>query len=178
MILFFTSTFGRSLHEELKIEQTLSSTYHPQTDGKIKGVNQMLENILRLCVIGVGGSCDSHLSLEKFSYNNRYESSIGMAPFETLYNRLCRSTLCWGDVGDLAFLGPEMIHNTTAHISMIRQISKMTQRMQASYFDSKHRMVEFSVGDLVFINIFPVRDIQMFGWNGTYLHGLWDLLKW
>ena len=40
----------------------------------------------------------------EFAYNNNYQSSIGMAPFEDLYGRPCRSPVCWGEVGDILVL--------------------------------------------------------------------------
>ncbi|RHN51999.1 putative nucleotidyltransferase, Ribonuclease H [Medicago truncatula] len=77
-------------NEELK----LSSAYHPQTDGQSERTIQSLEDLLRVCVLEQGGAWDSHLPLIEFTYNNSYHSSIGMAPFEALYGRRCRTPLC------------------------------------------------------------------------------------
>ena len=54
---------------------------------------QTLEDMLRACVIEFKGSWDTHLSLMEFAYNNSYQSSIGMAPFEALYGRKCRGSM-------------------------------------------------------------------------------------
>ena len=59
-----------------------SSAYHPQTDGQTKRVNQILEDMLRACAINCGKNWDKHLSLAEFAYNNSYQSSLKMAPFE------------------------------------------------------------------------------------------------
>nr|GEZ80590.1 putative reverse transcriptase domain-containing protein [Tanacetum cinerariifolium] len=40
-------------------------------------------------------SCDKHLPLVEFSYNNSYHTSIKAAPFEALYGCKCRSPICW-----------------------------------------------------------------------------------
>jgi hypothetical protein len=56
-------------------------------------VNQILEDILRACVISAKGSWDKWLPLAKFSYNNSYQKSIKMAPFEALYGRKGRTPL-------------------------------------------------------------------------------------
>ena len=50
-------------------------------------VNQTLEDLLRACVLDFGGSWEDHISLVEFSYNNSFQSSIGMTPFEALYGR-------------------------------------------------------------------------------------------
>ena len=65
-----------------------------------------MEDMLRACVLDFGKNWEQHLPLVEFAYNNSFQSSIGMAPFEDLYGRPCRSPVCWGEVGDTAFLGP------------------------------------------------------------------------
>ena len=86
----FSSRFWESLHKALGTKLRLSSAYHPQTDGQIERTIQSLEDLLRACILEQGGSWDSFLPLIEFTYNNSYHSSIGMAPYETLYGRKCR----------------------------------------------------------------------------------------
>jgi hypothetical protein len=62
-----------------------SSVYHPQTDGQTERPNQVLEDILRACVLKYGTSWDKSLPYVEFSYSNNYQASIEMAPFEALY---------------------------------------------------------------------------------------------
>ena len=77
----------------------LRIAFNPQTDGQAERTIQTLEEMLRACVIHFRGSSDDHLLLIEFSYNNRYHSSIEMAPFGALYGRRCRSTVGWFEVG-------------------------------------------------------------------------------
>ncbi|KAA0046134.1 ty3-gypsy retrotransposon protein [Cucumis melo var. makuwa] len=77
-----------------------STAFHPQTDGQTKRLNQVLEDMLRACALEFPGSWDSHLHLMEFAYNNSYQATIGMAPFEALYGKCCRSPVCWGEVGE------------------------------------------------------------------------------
>ena len=99
----FTSRFWKSLQEALGSKLRLSSVYHPQTDGQSERTIQSLEDLLRVCVLEQGGTWDSHLPLIEFTYNNSYHSSIGMAPFEALYGRRCRTLLCWFESGESVF---------------------------------------------------------------------------
>jgi hypothetical protein len=62
-----------------------SSAYHPQTDGQMESVNQILEDMLRACVLNYLDKWDKCLPLAEFSYNNSYQESLRMAPFEALY---------------------------------------------------------------------------------------------
>ena len=75
----------------------LSIAFHPQTDGQSERTIQVLEDMLRACVIDFGGHWDQFFSLVKFAYSNSYHSSIEMAPFEALYGRRCRSPIGWFD---------------------------------------------------------------------------------
>ena len=105
----FTSRFWQTLQTALGTRLDMSTAYHPQTDGQSERTIQTLEDMLRACVIDFGGSWDTHLPLVEFSYNNSYHSSIGVAPFEALYGRKCRSPLSWTEVGDSQLTGPEII---------------------------------------------------------------------
>ena len=65
----------------------MSRAFHPQTDGQSERTIQVLEDMLRACVIDFGARWNQHLPLLEFAYNNNYHSSIGMAPYEALYGR-------------------------------------------------------------------------------------------
>ena len=59
------------------------TAFHPQTDGQSERTIQTLKDMLRMCIMDLGGSWNDHLPLVEFSYNNSYHSSIEMAPCET-----------------------------------------------------------------------------------------------
>ncbi|WMV25321.1 hypothetical protein MTR67_018706 [Solanum verrucosum] len=89
----FTSKFWRKLHDKLGTQLTFSTTFHPQSDGQSERTIQVLEDMLRACVLYFGGHWDKFIPLCEFSYNNSYHFSIDMAPFEALYGRGCRSPI-------------------------------------------------------------------------------------
>ncbi|WMV59208.1 hypothetical protein MTR67_052593 [Solanum verrucosum] len=108
----FWKLFQKGLGTQVK----LSTTFHPQTDGQAKRTIQTLMDMLRACIIGFKGNWDDHLPLIKFTYNNSYHSSIGMAPFETFYWRRCRS---WFEVGEFASTGPKFVHEAMEKVQII-----------------------------------------------------------
>ena len=55
----------------------------------------------------------------EFAYNNSFHSSIGMAPYEALYRRKCRSPIHWDEIGERKFLGPELVQRTGEAIEKI-----------------------------------------------------------
>ncbi|GKE50189.1 putative reverse transcriptase domain-containing protein [Tanacetum coccineum] len=112
----FMSKFWRLLQKAMGTNLDMSIAYRPQTDGQSERTIQMLEDMLRACVIDFGNSWDHHLPLVEFSYNNSYHASIKAAPYEALYGRKCRSPVCWSEVGDSQLTGPELIRDTTKKI--------------------------------------------------------------
>ena len=66
-----------------------STAFHPQTDGQSERTIQTLEDMLRACALDFGGKWDRHLPLVEFAYNNSYQATIGMPPYEALYSKKC-----------------------------------------------------------------------------------------
>jgi len=87
------------LHEQIGTHLVRSSVYHPQTAGQTEWVTQILEDMLRACALSSKVSWVKWLPLPEFSYNNSYQESIKMAPFEALYGRKCRTPLNWVESG-------------------------------------------------------------------------------
>ncbi|KAA0046151.1 pol protein [Cucumis melo var. makuwa] len=115
----FTSKFWKGLQLALGTRLDFSTTFHPQIDGQIERLNQILEDMLWACVLEFSGSWDSPLHLMEFAYNNSYQATIEMTPFEALYGKYCRSPVCWGEVGEQRMLGPELVQTTNAAIQKI-----------------------------------------------------------
>jgi hypothetical protein len=83
----FTSNFWKSLMVGLETKFLFSTTYHPQTDGQTERVNQIVEDMLRMHVMHQPKKWEDYLPLVEFSYNNSYQESLKMSPFEVLYGR-------------------------------------------------------------------------------------------
>ena len=93
----------------------------------------MLKDILRACVLDLKGSWEEHLPFVKFTYNNSYQTSIQMAPYEALHKRPCRSPVCWTEVGERSTTGPELINDTSMKVDLICKCLLMAQSWQKSY---------------------------------------------
>ena len=98
----------------------MSTAFHPQTYGQSERTIQVLEDMLRSCVLDHKGSWEKHFPSVEFTYNNSYQASIQMAPYEALYGRPCRSLLCWTEVGESSITGPSLIRDTSEKVSLIR----------------------------------------------------------
>jgi transposase InsO family protein len=91
----FVAHFWEQLQVSLGTHLIQSSAYHPQIDGQTERVNQILEDMLRACVLEHQGTWDQNLPWAKFHYNNSYQESLKMSPFEVLYGRRCCTPLNW-----------------------------------------------------------------------------------
>jgi len=133
----------------------MSSAYHPQTDGQSERIIQSLEDLLRTCVLDHLGAWDEVLPLVEFTYNNSFHTSIGMAPYEALYGRRCRTPLCWYQDGESVVVGPKLLRQTTEKVKLIQERMKASQSRQKPYADQRRRPLEFESGDHVFLKITP-----------------------
>ncbi|KAL0546159.1 hypothetical protein IC582_016065 [Cucumis melo] len=162
----FTSKFWKGLQTAMGTRLDFSTAFHPQTDGQTERLNQVLEDMLRACALEFPGSWDSHLHLMEFAYNNSYQATIGMAPFEALYGKCCRSPVCWGEVGEQRLMGPELVQSTNEAIQKIRSRMHTAQSRQKSYADVRRKDLEFEVGDKVFLKVAPMRGVVRFERRG------------
>ena len=90
----FMIHFWKSFQKSMGTQLTMSTAFHPQTDGQLERTIQILEDMLQACVLDHKGRWEEHLPLVEFAYNNSYQASIQMAPYEALYGRPCRSPIC------------------------------------------------------------------------------------
>ena len=117
----FVARFWEQLHASLGTQLIRSSAYHPQTDGQTERINQILEDMLRACVLSYSKKWDECLPLAEFSYNNSYQESIKMAPFEALYGRRCRTPVNWSEAGERSVFGPEMVSEAEEQVRFIQE---------------------------------------------------------
>ncbi|GJZ53684.1 putative reverse transcriptase domain-containing protein [Tanacetum coccineum] len=86
----FTSILWQSMQSALGTQLDMSTAYHPKTDGQSERTIQILEDMLRACIIDFRKGWERHLPLVEFSYNNNYHASIKAAPFECKFNNACK----------------------------------------------------------------------------------------
>jgi hypothetical protein len=162
----FTSRFWERLHETLDTQLCFSSAYHHQTDGQTERVNQILEDMLRACALQYGRSWDKSLSYAEFSYNNSYQESLKMAPFEMLYGRRCQTPLFWNETGEWKVFGSNILQEAEKQVRMIRENIRVMQLRQKSYVDHRRRELNFKVGDFVYLKVSPMRGLRRFKVQG------------
>ncbi|WVZ58444.1 hypothetical protein U9M48_008720 [Paspalum notatum var. saurae] len=148
----FVSCFWEQLQLALATNMICSSAYHPQTSGQVERVNQILEDMLRACALTYSTKWDECLPLAEFVYNNSYQKSLEMAPFEALYEHVT--------------FGPDLVTQTEAQVKMIHNNLKRAQSRQKSYSNKRRRPLVFEEGDHVYLRVSPMKGVHRFGVKG------------
>jgi hypothetical protein len=162
----FTLKYWERLHETLDTQLRFSSAYHRQTDGQTERVNQILEDMLRAHALQYGRSWDKSLPYAEFSYNNSYQESLKMAPFEMLYGQRCRTPLFWNETGERKVFGPDILQEAEKQVRMVRENLRVAQPRQKSYADHRRRELSFKVGDFIYLKVSPMRGLRRFKVRG------------
>ena len=149
----FTSRFWESFQQAMGTHLSFSTAYHPQSSGQVERVNQILEDMLRACVISFGKKWEESLPYAEFSYNNSYQASLKMAPFEVLYGRKCRTPLNWSETGERPLFGPDIIQHAEEQVRIVREHLKTAQSRQKSQYDRHHKIWSINpVNKLTFVS--------------------------
>ena len=113
-----------------------------------------------------GAKWEDCLPFAEFSYNNSYQSSLQMAPFEVLYGRKCRTPLNWSETGEGLVFGPDILRAAEEQVQLVRERLKAAKSRQKSYADTRRRDMSFRVGDHVYLRVTPLKGTKRFHVKG------------
>ncbi|WVZ97531.1 hypothetical protein U9M48_043057 [Paspalum notatum var. saurae] len=123
-----------------------------QTSGQVERVNQIVEDMLRACALTYSTKWDECLPLAEFVYNNSYQKSLNMAPFEAL---------------ERVIFGPDLVTQAKEQVKFIQSNLKSAQSRQKSYSDRRRRRpLIFEEGDHVYLRVSPMKGVHRFGVKG------------
>jgi hypothetical protein len=122
--------------------------------------------MLRACALKYGRSWDKSLPYAEFSYNNNYQESLKMAPFEMMYGRRCRTPLFCNETRERKVFGPDILQEAEKQVRMVRENLRVAQSRQKNYTDHRRRELSFEVGDFVYLKVSPMRGLCRFKVRG------------
>jgi hypothetical protein len=125
-------------------------------------VNQILEDMLRAYALQYGRSWNKSLSYAEFSYNNSYQESLKIAPFEMLYGHRCRTPLFCNETEERKVFRPDILEEVEKQVRMVRENLDVTQSRQKSYAGHRRRELSFEVEDFIYLNVSPMRGLHHF----------------
>jgi hypothetical protein len=140
----------------------------------------MLEYMLRACVLQYRRSLNKSLSYAEFSYNNSYQESLKMAPFEMLCGRRCQTLLFWSEARERKVFGSDILQEAEKQVRMVRENLRVAQLRQKSYADRRRRELSFEVGDFLYLKVSPMRGLHHFKVRGKLalrFNGLFKILE-
>ncbi|KAJ1604038.1 hypothetical protein NDA14_005650 [Ustilago hordei] len=149
----FISGAWKAFAEQMGVKHSLSTAYHPQTDGQTERVNQVIEQYLRMYCNYEQNDWANLLDTAAFVYNNTVHNSIGVSPFFACYGWNPKAhpdipqRLGVNDPGRFEYLmdGKE-------HCKYLQEQIREAQRRSVDQYNRKHKDIEFKVGDMVYIN--------------------------
>jgi hypothetical protein len=127
--------------------------------------------MLRAYALMYGKSRDKSLPYTEFPYNNSYQASIQMAPYEALYGRQCQTPLFWSQTGESQVFRLEVLKDAEKQVQMVCESLKVAQSRQRSYADKRRRDISFEIGDFVYLKVSPMRGTRRFRVKGKLALG-------
>ena len=122
--------------------------------------------MLQAYALTYGKDWEKSLSFAKFSYNNSYQASLKISPFEALYGRRCQTPVMWSKVRERSLFGPDMIKEAEEQVAKVRENLKAAQSRQKSYADTRRRPLELQPRDFVYLKVSPIRGTRRFQVRG------------
>ncbi|GFW09282.1 retrovirus-related Pol polyprotein from transposon 412 [Trichonephila clavipes] len=157
----FRSKLVSSLVDLCNIDHRFTTAYHPQTNGLTERFNKTLADMLSMYVDVEQKNWDEILPFVTFAYNTAKQETTGFTPFYLLHGREAETTLdtmlpfCPNDFDD------NNITKIAARAEESRQLARVhtlrAQDKDRRRYDSKHQMVSYAPGDLVWVYT-PVLD--------------------
>ena len=153
----FCSDVWKRLTELWPMSESMSTGFHPQTDGQTERMNRTLQQMLRNYVAPDQSDWDLYLAPAEFAYNNAKQSSTGFTPFLLNYGRHPRTpaAVIFRPRGGAASSVPaaedfvELMDNLRKRAT---EAITSAQSSQKAYADGKRKLVTFSVGEKVLLS--------------------------
>jgi hypothetical protein len=111
--------------------------------------------MLRACVLNYPDKWDKCLPLAEFSYNNSYQESLRITPFEALYGRHCRTPMNWIEPGERTIFGPDLVTKAEEIVHRIQTNLKAAEARQESYANKRRQPLEFKAGNRMYLRVSP-----------------------
>lgn len=163
----FTSIFWQEFFHQVGVKHSLSTAYHPQTDGNTERVNRVMEDMLRHFVDSNHANWESLLPMVEFAINSSHHESLAFVnetgklqrytPFQLNYGLTPNSPL--KALASEAFKGRRDAPGVTQFLTELQEAHKKArgcleaaQQRQKMYADLSRRPVEYRLGQHVLLS--------------------------
>ncbi|KAK3124678.1 hypothetical protein QOZ80_7BG0590520 [Eleusine coracana subsp. coracana] len=149
----FTSAFWKELFFASGCKMTMSTAFHPQTDGQSEAVNKTIAMYLR-CLTGDRPRNWVHwLPWAEYTYNTSFHTALSDTPFKVVYGRDPPSLRSY-EAGDLRVAAvARTLADQDEFLQDVKARLEQAQHRAKCYYDRGHRDVQFEVGDWVWLRL-------------------------
>jgi hypothetical protein len=119
--------------------------------------------MLRMHVMHQPKKWEDYLPLVEFAYNNGYQESMKMSPFEFLYGRSCNTLVSWSNPVNRNTIGTNMLKEMEQQVIQIKQNLKVAHNRHKSYENRKRTPREFKTGDHIYLRVRPRKNSLRMG---------------
>lgn len=140
-------------------------------------MKQILEDMLRACVLKYGTEWEKSLTHAEFTYNNSYQANLRRSPFEALYGRKCCTPLMWSEVGERSFFSLAKIQEADKGVAQVWENLKIAQSQQKRYVDTRRRDLQFEIGNYVYLKVSRYEVPSDYKWKGNWHRDMWGRIE-
>jgi len=148
----FTGSFFTDLYNYLGIKRSMSTAYHPQTDGQMERINQVIESYLRSYCNYERNDLASMLAMAEYAYNNSKHASTKISPFYANYGFQARKM--WPT--DIQFRHPASEiyghYMNEVYQKLKQRLPESVEMMQKHYNKRRKTMEPLKKGELVLLH--------------------------
>jgi len=153
----FTGNFFTDLYNYLAIKRSMSTAYHPQTDGQTECINQVIEAYSGCYCNYEHNDWASMLAVAEYSSNNLKHADTKISPFYTKYGIEPRTN--WHT--EIQFSNPVSEfyghYRTEVHKKLKERLEVAVETMQKYYNQRRKKMEPLKKGELVMLNSQNIR---------------------
>lgn len=149
----FTSNFWRELMRIVGVQQNMSTSFHPQTDGQSERMNRIIEDTLR-CYIQRQNEWEKWLPYVEIAINNSQSSTTGQSPYFANYgfHPQFKGVRQIEERESNVPKAAQFVNNIQRNIEEIKIHMRAAIDRQKAYANLKRRELVFAEGDLVKLN--------------------------
>jgi RNase H-like domain found in reverse transcriptase/Reverse transcriptase (RNA-dependent DNA polymerase)/Integrase zinc binding domain/Chromo (CHRromatin Organisation MOdifier) domain/gag-polyprotein putative aspartyl protease len=149
----FTSSFMREVMRMVGTKQSMSTAFHPQSDGQTERTNRILEDMLRHYVGPDQRDWDQHLDAAEFAINNSWQESVQETPFMLNYGFHPNTPLSLlVEQNSPVPAAKDLVQRLADGIQRAKRLLRVAQDRHKAYADKSRVDCRFTVGQKVMLS--------------------------
>jgi hypothetical protein len=161
----FTSKFWTELFRLAGVKLNLSSTFHPQSDGQSEVTNKIIVMYFRCLTGDRPRQWLRWLPWAEYCFNTSFQTSLKTTPFKVVYGRDPPVLRSYTDGESRLLAVQHLLYERDEFLAEVRDRLEQAQQYHKLHYDRKHREVEFTVGQWVWLRLLhrPITSMQVQG---------------